>query len=254
MIDKDSKPLISNSCQCCVGRLITASCGSFCLASASCPHCVYSPCSQPESAMGSQGHAPSLILAQAVMNAASHGLHPTALSGKGLFAFRRGFFGRVRTLACSFGRVSSAACSVGLPSLVQHLMNGLFSSASDPVDERAPMSNCSDAAPALLRQARPSPCIFGGVSDASFLCRSDLLRGVNADISDSSFGAETRPVFRPTPFPSRPHFPRLPGCRPLPRLPWWPSPPSEVSHSASTGPASPAPLLRPRVPAPVPAM
>ena len=97
----------------------------------------------------------------------------------------------------------------GRPLPVQHLMNGVFSSASDHVDETVPCPTALMLHHELrIRPRPPCPCLrwhslpTGRVRDVSFLCRCRL-RSLRTS-HDSSFGAETRSA-RPCPccFPIR---------------------------------------------------
>lgn len=103
------------------------------------------------------------------------------------------------------GRLPAA----GRPLPKQHLMNGVFSSASDHVDETVPCPTALMLHHELrIRPRPPCPCLrwhslpTGRVRDVSFLCRCRL-RSLRTS-HDSSFGAETRSA-RPCPccFPIR---------------------------------------------------
>ena len=99
--------------------------------------------------------------------------------------------------------------AAGRPLPKQHLMNGVFSSASDHVDETVPCPTALMLHHELrIRPRPPCPCLrwhslpTGRVRDVSFLCRCRL-RSLRTS-HDSSFGAETRSA-RPCPccFPIR---------------------------------------------------
>ena len=103
--------------------------------------------------------------------------------------------------------------AAGRPLPKQHLMNGVFSSASDHVDETVPCPTALMLHHELrIRPRPPCPCLrwhslpTGRVRDVSFLCRCRL-RSLRTS-HDSSFGAETRsarpcPCCLPFPFPIR---------------------------------------------------
>lgn len=114
-----------------------------------------------------------------------------------------------RAVPCCCPSHAGRPPAAGRPLPKQHLMNGVFSSASDHVDETVPCPTALMLHHELrIRPRPPCPCLrwhslpTGRVRDVSFLCRCRL-RSLRTS-HDSSFGAETRSA-RPCPccFPIR---------------------------------------------------